>query len=113
VNEYNKHRKVLNSIFGEPVRSNIIWNDIEKLLMALGAEISEGSGSRVRLYLNGVKAVFHRPHPKNETDKGALKSKEEVLRKLNKLFANLLMIILAFAKSVVNNPINLFLENLY
>ena len=80
MNELNKkHRKVLNSIFGEPVRSNVIWNDIEKLLMALGAEISEGSGSRVRLYLNGVKAVFHRPHPKNETDKGALKSMRRFL----------------------------------
>ena len=75
----NKHRKILNSIFVEPVRSNVIWNDIEKLLRALGAEISEGSGSRVRLYLNGVRAVFHRPHPKNETDKGALKSMRRFL----------------------------------
>jgi predicted RNA binding protein YcfA (HicA-like mRNA interferase family) len=75
VNELNKkHQKVLDSIFAEPVMSNVIWNDIEKLLKALGAEISEGSGSRVRLYLNGVRAVFHRPHPKKETDKGALKS---------------------------------------
>ncbi|MGE3424840.1 MAG: type II toxin-antitoxin system HicA family toxin [Dehalococcoidia bacterium] len=30
--------------------------------------------SRVRIALNGVRAVFHRPHPQNETDKGALKS---------------------------------------
>lgn len=75
MNELNKkHQKVLDSIFAEPVMSNVIWNDIEKLLKALGAEISEGSGSRVRLYLNGVRAVFHRPHPKKETDKGALKS---------------------------------------
>ena len=29
--------------------------------MALGAEISEGNGSRVRIALNGVRAVFHRP----------------------------------------------------
>lgn len=74
-----KHQKVLDSIFVEPVRSNVIWNDIEKLLIALGAEISEGSASRVRLYLNGVRAVFHRPHPKKETDKGALKSMRRFL----------------------------------
>ena len=74
-----KHQKVLDSIFVEPVRSNVIWNDIEKLLIALGAEISEGNGSRVRLYLNGVRAVFHRPHPKKETDKGALKSMRRFL----------------------------------
>jgi len=44
------------------------------LLAACGAEISEGQGSRVRVALNGVRAVFHRPHPQKETDKGALKS---------------------------------------
>jgi len=36
------------------------------------SEISEGSGSRVRIALNVVRAVFHRPHPRKETDKGAL-----------------------------------------
>jgi hypothetical protein len=49
-----------------------VWTDIEKMLISLGAEISEGSGSRVRIALRGVRAVFHRPHPKKETDKGAL-----------------------------------------
>lgn len=44
------------------------------MLLAAGAEISEGSGSRVRIGLNGIRAVFHRPHPKKETDKGAIKS---------------------------------------
>jgi hypothetical protein len=29
---------------------------------------------RVQLYLSGVRAVFHRPDPQKETDKGALKS---------------------------------------
>ena len=75
----NKHQKVLDSIFVEPVRSNIIWKDIEKLLSTLGAEISEGRGSRVRFYLNGVRAIFHRPHPKKEIDKGALKSMRRFL----------------------------------
>ena len=74
-----KHQKVLDSIFVEPVRSNVIWNDIEKLLSTLGAEISEGHGSRVRFYLNGVRAIFHRPHPKKEIDKGALKSMKRFL----------------------------------
>lgn len=46
--------------------------DIESLLVACGAEISEGRGSRVRIALHGVRAVFHRPHPRKETDKGAV-----------------------------------------
>ncbi|MBL1213783.1 MAG: type II toxin-antitoxin system HicA family toxin [Ignavibacteriae bacterium] len=70
---------MIDLIFAEPISSNVIWNDIEKLLKALGAEISEGRGSRVRLYLNGVRAVFHRPHPQKETDKGALKSMRRFL----------------------------------
>jgi hypothetical protein len=67
-----KHRETLRAIFENPVRSNILWDDIERLLATLGAEISEGRGSRVRIALNGVRAVFHRPHPRKETDKGAL-----------------------------------------
>lgn len=56
------------------MRSNVVWTDVEKLFEALGAEVSEGRGSRVRVYLNNVRAVFHRPHPQKETDKGALRS---------------------------------------
>lgn len=65
-----KHRTTLEAVFAEPVRSSISWCDIEALLVAAGAEISEGRGSRVRVALNGVRAVFHRPHPQKETDKG-------------------------------------------
>jgi hypothetical protein len=74
-----KHQKTLEAIFENPVRSNVSWRDIEKMLQALGAELSEGSGSRVRIALGGVRAVFHRPHPQKETDKGALMSMRRFL----------------------------------
>lgn len=70
----NKHRKTLKAIFDQPVRADIEWTNIESLLKALGGELEEGRGSRIRVYLNGVRAVFHRPHPNKETDKGAVKS---------------------------------------
>ena len=70
----SRHRKTLRAVFEDPVRSNVAWADVEKLFGALGAEVSEGRGSRVRVYLGGVRAVFHRPHPQRETDKGALRS---------------------------------------
>jgi hypothetical protein len=70
----SKHRKTLEAIFEKPERANIAWRDIEALLNALGAEISEGNGSRVRVALKDVRAVFHRPHPRKETNKGAVKS---------------------------------------
>jgi hypothetical protein len=74
-----KHHKTLQAIFADPVQANILWPDIESLLKALGAEISEGRGSRVRIALNNVRAVFHRPHPRKETDKGAVKSMRRFL----------------------------------
>ncbi len=73
------HRKTLRAIFDDPVRSDVAWTNIEKLLVALGAELSEGKGSRVRISLNHVRAVFHRPHPRKETDKGALKAMRRFL----------------------------------
>ena len=69
-----KHRKTLEAIFEKPERANIAWRDVEALFIALGAEISEGSGSRVRVALKDVRAVFHRPHSRKETNKGAVKS---------------------------------------
>ena len=67
-----KHRRTLEAIFAQPVPSDIRWAEIEALLVALGAERSEGRGSRVRFLLNGAEAVFHRPHPRPDTDKGAV-----------------------------------------
>ena len=70
----HKHRKTLEALFEKPGRADILWRDVESLFTALGAEISEGNGSRVRVALKGVRAVFHRPHPRKETNKGAVKS---------------------------------------
>lgn len=74
-----KQRKTLELIFKNPVQSNVKWSDIEKLFNGFGADISEGNGSRVRIELNGVRAVFHRPHPQKEIDKGALISVRKFL----------------------------------
>jgi hypothetical protein len=74
-----KHQQILEAIFKIPVQSSVVWKDCEKLLLSLGAEITGGSGSRVRIVLNGVKANFHRPHPQKETDKGALVSLRKFL----------------------------------
>jgi len=68
----SRHKKIMGLIFKNPVQTNITWTDIEGLLVALGSELSEGSGSRLRVKLNGVRAVFHRPHPQKTTDKGAV-----------------------------------------
>ena len=74
-----RHRDTLTNLFAEPVQATIPWRDIESLLKSLGAEISEGRGSRVRIALNSFRAVFHRPHPQKETDKGAVRSMRKFL----------------------------------
>jgi len=75
-----KHDRTLEKIFEEPTRNDVRWADIESLMKALGAEVSEGRGSRVRVALRGARAVFHRPHPRPETDRGALRSVRRFLR---------------------------------
>jgi hypothetical protein len=68
-----KHRRTLSAIFSDPIRANILWDDIESLFIALGAQKKEGSGSRTRFTLNGVHGLFHRPHPRKEVIKPAIK----------------------------------------
>lgn len=70
----SKCKKIYKQIYTNPIKADIPWSDVETLLLALGAKISEGNGSRVRIKLNGERAVFHRPHPENNTDKGAIKA---------------------------------------
>ncbi len=64
-----KQQRTFQRIFEKPERADIKWNDVESLFVALGAEISEGRGSRVRVAFKGVRAVFHRPHPEQVTGK--------------------------------------------
>lgn len=69
-----KHRKTLARIFAQPIPADVLWADVERLFVALGAELSEGRESRVRVALSGIRAVFHRPHPQKETDRGSVRS---------------------------------------
>ena len=69
-----KHRRTLEAIFRRPTQASINWSDIESLFVACGAAIEERAGSRVEVELNGVLAVFHRPHPRKEADKGSVAS---------------------------------------
>ncbi|NJR73787.1 MAG: type II toxin-antitoxin system HicA family toxin [Scytonema sp. CRU_2_7] len=62
----SKQQKTLEEIFETPTRSNILWTDVESLFLSLGATVQQGKGSRVRVALNGVKAVFHEPHPQKK-----------------------------------------------
>ena len=74
-----KQRQTLQKVFEKPERADISWKDIERLFTALGAEVTEGKGSRIRVALNDVRAIFHRPHPERVTNKGSVKSVQRFL----------------------------------
>lgn len=59
-------RRTLEAMFSQPVPATLEWRRIEPLFVALGAQIVEGEGSRVRFLLNGIIATFRRPHPSSE-----------------------------------------------
>jgi len=67
------------AIFQTPTRADIEWRAIESLFRHLGAEIKQGKGSRVRVKLGTVRAVFHRPHPEKEASKGCVESVRDFL----------------------------------
>lgn len=75
------HRKTLAVLFAEPLSGSVEWRRIEALFIALGAEIVEGRGSRVTILLNGVRADFHRPHPRKEALRYRVKAAREFLEK--------------------------------
>lgn len=60
------HQRTLTAIFSSPTPTSLAWREIENLFVALGAQVIEGRGSRVRFELNGVIGTFHRPHPHKE-----------------------------------------------
>lgn len=70
----SKQRRTLEAVFARPTRGSIVWTDIESLFLALEANVSQGRGSRVRVTLNGVVAVFHEPHPHKQTAKKAVEA---------------------------------------
>ena len=76
----SRHRKTLEAVYERPTRADIRWREVLGLMQALGADISEGRGSRVRFALNGRRAVFHKPHPRPELIKGAVEALRDFLK---------------------------------
>ena len=78
----SKHTKTLEIVFTDPANGNIEWSRLESLLVAIGCQVIEGSGSSVTFEKDGKKAYFHRPHPQKEALKYRVKDIREFLTKL-------------------------------
>jgi hypothetical protein len=78
----SKQAKTLQAIFVDSVSGTIEWASVESLLIALGCEVVEGRGSRVRFVKDGVVASFHRPHPANEAKRYQIKDARAFLTQI-------------------------------
>ena len=78
----NKHRKTLRLVFADPVSGTIEWSAVEKLLIAAGARVIEGSGSRVRFEKDGEIETFHRPHPAKEAKRYQVRAARAFLERI-------------------------------
>lgn len=75
----SKQKKALAAIFKDPVSGSVEWADIESLLIAVGCELIEGSGSRVRFRHGAEIESFHRPHPAKEAKRYQVRAAREFL----------------------------------
>jgi hypothetical protein len=66
------HANLIRSIFHDPPSGNVHWREIESLLRHVGAELESLSGARIRVTLNRMESVLHRPHHSNVLDTSSL-----------------------------------------
>jgi hypothetical protein len=67
-----RHATLIRTIFHDPPTGNLHWRDVESLLKHVGASLEPISGARIRVKLNRMEDVLHRPHHSNVLDASAL-----------------------------------------
>ena len=69
-------------VFTNPVSGRLAWADVEGLLVAAGARMLEGSGSRVRFVWGDAVETFHRPHPAKEAKRYQVRAARDFLERI-------------------------------
>jgi hypothetical protein len=67
----SRHERTLIQI--RRVNGGLHWKRAESLLVWLGAEVHEGSGSTITFVLDDRKLTVDRPHPRKECGRGLVK----------------------------------------
>jgi hypothetical protein len=78
----SKQLRTLGAVFADPVSGTLAWNDIESLLIAAGARVIEGRGSRVRFVWGDEVESFHRPHPAKEAKRYQVRAARDFLERI-------------------------------
>lgn len=66
------HAQLIRTIFHDPPSGNVHWREVESLLHHVGAALEPLSGARLRVTLNRMEDVLHRPHHGNTMDARSL-----------------------------------------
>jgi hypothetical protein len=77
-----KHRKTLRAVFTKPTSPSIVFSDIEALLVALGGQVHEREGSRVKITIKGEQWRCHRPLPGKEAKRYQVEEIRELLERI-------------------------------
>ena len=77
----SKQLKILQKIIDDNSKS-IIWDDVEKLMKALGAGLKQGKGSAGIFTLGSYSFPFHRPHPQKEAKPYQIRALKQFLIKM-------------------------------
>ena len=75
----SRHRQTLAALFEIPTLANIVFSEIEALLMALGYVRKEGAGCRVRFTKGIHRIAMHRPHPGKEAKRYQVEEVRSIL----------------------------------
>ena len=78
----SKHRKTLRAVFAKPTSPSIVFSNIESLIIALGGEVIEREGSRVKITLQHEQWRCHRPHPGKEAKRYQVEELRELLERV-------------------------------
>jgi hypothetical protein len=62
-----------------------VFSSIESLIIALGGEVTEREGSRVKITLRGEQWRCHRPHPGKEAKRYQVEEVRELLERVGEL----------------------------
>ena len=81
----SKHRKTLRAIFAKPTSPAVVFSNIESLIVALGGEVVEREGSRVKILLRDEQWRCHRPHPGKEAKRYQVDEVRELLERVGVL----------------------------
>ena len=77
-----RHRRTLEAVFRDPVPGTMEWAALERMLIAAGARMIEGRGSRVRFEKDGEVETFHRPHPSKEAKRYQVRAARDFLKRI-------------------------------